>query len=79
MDVELSDADLVRQIGSGHEGDTESEFCRRMAPRIRLYGLRHLRGPQAAEDQMQQVLVTTLEVGWGRGRGPRRTCSSRVW
>ena len=32
-----------------------------MAPRIRLYGLRHLRNEHAAEDLMQQVLITTLE------------------
>jgi RNA polymerase sigma-70 factor (ECF subfamily) len=33
-----------------------------MAPRIRLYGLRHLRDENAAQDLTQQVLVTTLEA-----------------
>ncbi len=33
-----------------------------MAPRIRLYGLRHLRNEAAAEDLTQQVLITTLET-----------------
>ena len=33
-----------------------------MGPRIRLYGLRHLRSPAAADDLMQQVLMTTLEA-----------------
>ena len=33
----------------------------RLAPRVRLYGLRHLRDPQAAADLAQQVLLMTLE------------------
>lgn len=33
-----------------------------MAPRIRLYGLRHLRDSHAAADLTQQVLITTLEA-----------------
>jgi RNA polymerase sigma-70 factor (ECF subfamily) len=33
-----------------------------MAPRIRLYGLRHLRDEHAADDLTQQVLITTLET-----------------
>ncbi len=62
MNVELDDAELVRQIGSGADREAEAELVRRMAPRIRLYGLRHLRDEQAAEDLAQQVLVTTLEA-----------------
>jgi len=31
-----------------------------MAPRIRLYGLRHLRDAQASEDLTQHVLIVTL-------------------
>lgn len=33
-----------------------------MGPRIRLYGLRHLRSASAADDLVQQVLVTVLEA-----------------
>jgi RNA polymerase sigma-70 factor (ECF subfamily) len=33
-----------------------------MAPRIRRYGLRHLRDHHAAEDLTQQVLITTLQA-----------------
>ena len=33
-----------------------------MAQRIRLYGLRHLRDQHAADDLVQQVLITTLEA-----------------
>jgi RNA polymerase sigma-70 factor (ECF subfamily) len=57
-----TDADLVGRIGAGDDRDAEDELCRRMGPRIRLYGLRHLRDAQAAEDLMQQVLITSLEA-----------------
>jgi len=62
MNLEVDDAELARQIGSAAGRVAETEFCRRMAPRIRLYGLRHLRDEQAADDLTQQVLVTTLEA-----------------
>jgi len=42
-----------------------------MAPRIRLYGLRHLRDEQAAADLVQQVLMITIEsVRAGKVRDP---------
>jgi RNA polymerase sigma-70 factor (ECF subfamily) len=76
MEVELNDADLVRQIGLGHDPGAEAELFRRMAPRVRLYGLRHLRDPHAAEDLMQQVLITTLEaLRAGRLREPEKLAS----
>ena len=62
MDIELDDAELVRQIGSGTGREAEAALFRRMAPRIRLYGLRHLRDEHAADDLAQQVLVITLEA-----------------
>jgi RNA polymerase sigma-70 factor (ECF subfamily) len=62
MDIELKDAELVRQIGSGSDQEAEAELFRRMAPRIRLYGLRHLRDEHAADDLTQQVLIITLEA-----------------
>jgi RNA polymerase sigma-70 factor (ECF subfamily) len=62
MDLELTDVALVRQIASGTDRAAEAELCRRMAPRIRLYGLRHMRNESAAEDLTQQVLITTLEA-----------------
>jgi len=61
MEVELKDADLVLRIGSGSDLEAEAELFQRMAPRIRLYGLRHLRNAHAAEDLAQQVCLTTLE------------------
>ena len=76
MDIELSDAELVLQIGSGCDPDAEAELFRRMAPRIRLYGLRHLREEQAAQDLTQQVLITTLEaLRAGRLREPEKLAS----
>jgi RNA polymerase sigma-70 factor (ECF subfamily) len=76
MEIELTDADLVRQIGLGDDRAAEAELFRRMAQRIRLYGLRHLRDQQAAEDLMQQVLITTLEaLREGRLREPEKLAS----
>src|SRR5881296_1450230 len=61
MSVELSDADLAQRVAEG-ERDAEAEVCRRMGPRIRLYGLRHLRSAAAADDLVQQVLLKMLEA-----------------
>ena len=70
------DADLVRQFGSGRNREAEAELFRRMAPRIRLYGLRHLRDEHASEDLTQQVLITTLEaLRAGRLREPEKLVS----
>jgi RNA polymerase sigma-70 factor, ECF subfamily len=62
MYAELNDADLVPLIGSGNDSEAEAELFRRMAPRIRLYGLRHLREEHAAQDLVQQVMITALEA-----------------
>ena len=73
--VELNDAQLVVQIRSGDPG-AEAEFFHRMGRRIRLYGLRHLRDPHAADDLTQQVLITTLEaLRAGRLREPEKLAS----
>ena len=76
MDIQQSDAALARQIASGDDREAEAELCRRMAPRIRLYGLRHLRNEHASEDLAQQVLITTLEtLRAGRLREPDKLAS----
>ena len=76
MQIELNDAELVRQIGSGSDREAEAELFRRMAPRIRLYGLRHLRDEPASDDLTQQVLITTLEaLREGRLREPEKLAS----
>jgi len=76
MQVELSDAGLVSQIGTGGDREAEAELYSRMAPRVRLYGLRHLRDEHAAEDLAQQVLITTIEaLRAGRLREPEKLAS----
>src|SRR5215831_13585924 len=76
MAVALDDAELVRQIGSGTDREAEAELFRRMAPRVRLYGLRHLRDEHAAEDLTQQVMIATLEaLRAGRLREPEKLAS----
>ncbi|HTN50610.1 MAG TPA: sigma-70 family RNA polymerase sigma factor [Burkholderiaceae bacterium] len=60
----LDDAELARRIASAPDGSdvaAETELYRRLAPRVRLYGLKHLRDRQAASDLAQQVLLLTLE------------------
>jgi RNA polymerase sigma-70 factor, ECF subfamily len=75
MGIELSDADLALQIGSG-DPEAEAELFRRLAPRVRLYGLRHLRDAYAADDLAQQVLIKTLEaLRAGRLREPEKLTS----
>src|ERR1700752_1085334 len=72
MTVGLSDADLALRVGHG-DLEAEAELCRRMAPRIHLYGLRHLRSVPAADDLVQQVLLSMLEaLRSGRVRDPNR-------
>lgn len=76
MTTALSDADVVRRIGAGDDREAEGELFRRMAPRVRLYGLRHLRDGQAADDLTQQVLITTIEaLRAGRLREPDKLAS----
>jgi RNA polymerase sigma-70 factor, ECF subfamily len=62
MYTDLDDAELVGRIGSGNDQEAEAELFRRMAPRIRLYGLRHLRAEHAAQDLVQQVMIVALEA-----------------
>ena len=76
MQIELNDAELVRLIGSGNDREAEAELFRRMSPRVRLYGLRHLRNEHASDDLTQQVLITTLEaLRAGRLREPEKLAS----
>jgi len=75
---EASDGDLARLVVAGGAGApaAEAELCRRLAPRVRLYGLRHLRDSAAADDLAQEVLVLTLErLRAGRVREPDRLAS----
>jgi RNA polymerase sigma-70 factor (ECF subfamily) len=60
----LDDGALARRIaeaGAAPDSAAEAELYRRFGPRVRLYGLRHLRDRHAAADLVQQVLLMTLE------------------
>ena len=75
----LDDGALARRVAAAEgrvDAEAEGELYRRLAPRVRLYGLRHLRDPQAAADLVQQVLLMTLErLRAGKLREPDRIAS----
>ncbi len=62
-DSELSDGQLARHVmeRSVHAAGAEAELCRRFAPRVRAYGLRHLRTEDAANELLQKVLMLVIE------------------
>lgn len=72
----LEDGALARSVSSAGPCDAraaEAELCRRLGRRARLYGLRHLRNPQAADDLAQRVLMVTLQkLRAGEVREPDR-------
>ena len=60
----VDDETLARRVAAGVAGSTdaeEGELYRRFAPRVRLYGRRHLRSEAAADDLAQDVLLRTIE------------------
>jgi RNA polymerase sigma-70 factor (ECF subfamily) len=61
-DDSTEDAALARRITAGRDVGAESLLCRRLFPRIRAYGLRHLRDDAAASDLAQHVLVIVVEA-----------------
>jgi RNA polymerase sigma-70 factor (ECF subfamily) len=75
----LDDAALARRVAAAGErvdSEAEAELYRRLARRVRLYGLRHLRDEAAAADLVQQVLLTTLErLRAGEVREPEKIAS----
>src|SRR5215831_5287556 len=75
MTAEASDAALLERIAAGGAGRREAELalCRRYAPRIRLYGLRHLRDEDRARDLVQTVLLAVLQTARdGKVRAPEQ-------
>jgi len=60
--METTPTELVMRIAGGSDREAEGELCRMMGPRIRLYGLRHLRDSHSADDLVQQVLITALQA-----------------
>lgn len=73
------DAALARRIierAPERDAPAEAALCRRLGPRIRLYGLKHLRSEAAAADLAQDVLVMLLEkLREGAVREPERVVS----
>ena len=61
------DAELARRIAAG-DPEAEAPFCRRFAPRIRLFGLKRLRNEAAAADLVQELRA-------GAVREPERIAS----
>ena len=62
--VDEAESRLACRIADAAPGcarDAEAELYRLMAPRVRRYGLRHLRDVHAADDLMQQVMALTIE------------------
>jgi RNA polymerase sigma-70 factor, ECF subfamily len=71
-----SDEELARRIIDAREPDAEAHFCRRFAPRIRLFGLKRLRSEAAAADLVQDVLMLVLQkLRSGAVREPERIAS----
>ena len=63
-DNDHHEAELAARIAGADPAqarEAEAAFYRRMAPRVRLYGLRHLRDEHAAADLVQQVMMMTIE------------------
>lgn len=84
MDEGLAEADLaearlalrIAQAPPGAAPDAESDLYRLLAPRVRRYGLRHLRDTHAADDLMQNVMALTIEhLRGGQVRQPERVVS----
>jgi RNA polymerase sigma-70 factor (ECF subfamily) len=73
------EAELARRIaaaGPRLDAAAEAELYRRLAPRVRLYGRRHLRDDDEAHDLMQQVMVMAIEkLRAGELREPERIVS----
>ena len=69
-------ASRIAQAAPRIDAAAEAELYRRLAPRVRLYGRRHLRDDEEAHDLMQHVMAATLEkLRAGELREPERIVS----
>jgi RNA polymerase sigma-70 factor (ECF subfamily) len=76
--IAATDAMLASSIAAAVPGgahEEEAELYRRFAPRVRLYGLKHLRDAAAAQDLVQEVFVVTLERLLRRSPPPAAGCA----
>jgi RNA polymerase sigma-70 factor (ECF subfamily) len=73
------DTVLARRIlerAPARDPAAETELCKRLAPRIRLFGLKHLRNEAAASDLAQDVLIVLLtKLREGAVRDPGQVVS----
>jgi len=75
-DAEAVLALRIASAGASRDVEAETALYRQLAPRVRRYGLRHLRDASAADDLMQQVMLLTLDqLRTGRVREPERVVS----
>ncbi|HEY9198587.1 MAG TPA: sigma-70 family RNA polymerase sigma factor [Gammaproteobacteria bacterium] len=78
-ETQPDEATLAQRVGAAGpapDREAEAELCRRLAPRVRLYGLRHLGEEAAAADLMQQVMILMIErLRAGALREPERLAS----
>lgn len=76
LTAHADDAELAARIAAAADREAETELFRRMAPRIRLFGLRRLRNEDAAADLVQQTMITVLKaLREGKLREPARIAS----
>ena len=61
VDDAAEDARLARLVAAG-DRDAELALCRRMLPRVRAWGLKHLRDEAAARDLAQQAVLVMIEA-----------------
>jgi len=75
----FTDGALARSVAetkAGQAVEAETELYRRFAPRVRLYGLKHLRDRGAADDLAQQVMLIVIErLRAGEVRDPDQVAS----
>jgi RNA polymerase sigma-70 factor, ECF subfamily len=73
--TDADEIDLAARVARG-DRDAEAELYRRLAPRVRLYGLRHLRDRAAADDLAQDVLLMAFDsLRHGSVREPEHLAS----
>ena len=75
-DAALASDGLLAVRLAGGDREAEAELFRRLSPRVRLYGLRHLRDPATADDLVQDVMLGTFDaLRAGKVRDPERLAS----
>src|SRR5262249_34523385 len=75
----LADGSLARTVAEttpGQAAEAETELYGGFAPRVRLYGLKHLRDRGGADDLAQQVMLIVIErLRAGEVRNPDQIAS----